>query len=223
MQWTQKLESLLRGHQERFAGQHNEIIKMAMAYGCDIHEHVPTLIEYGSKVSSITEMGVRFGWSTRSFLFAEPRSLLSIDKFSWGSIEQAGGNPQPPGYYPEMYKNLYNGIVDFEFKIADTTKLDSISETDLLFIDTFHHKDCLEIELAKHGNQAKKYIILHDTATFGQKGQADASCLFIDHPTTDEVGTGLWFAINPFLQENPHWQIAEHFTNNNGLTILKRQ
>lgn len=207
---------------EVYPGQRNEIIQMRNAVGCDINEHVPTLIEYGLKVKTITEMGVRFGWSTRSFLFTRPTKLLSIDKFNWGSIEQAGGNPQSGNHYYHHYKACYKGVVDFDFWRVDTTKIDPIPETELLFIDTFHHRDCLEIELKKHGNQASKWLILHDTETFGECGQADSSCLFFDKPTTNEPGTGLMYAIRPFLAQNPHWKVHQHFRNNNGLTILKR-
>jgi hypothetical protein len=38
----------------------------------------------------------------------------------------------------------------------------------------------------------------------------------------DEINKGLWPAISEFLLEHPEWKILERFTNNNGLTILKR-
>jgi hypothetical protein len=34
---------------------------------------------------------------------------------------------------------------------------------------------------------------------------------------------GLNAAINEFLESNPQWSIEEVFTNNNGLTVLKRK
>ena len=207
---------------EVYPGQKNEILSMFNAHGCDINEHVPTLIEYGLKVTSITEMGVRFGWSTRSFLYARPMRLLSIDKYPWGSIEQAGGNPQPKNFYFEHYKQLYRNIVDFQFILSDTTKMQPIPLTELLFIDTFHHRDCLQKELELHGNQAMKYILLHDTTTFGLRGQADDSLIFIDHVTTNEPGTGLITAIQDFLHKNPHWHVHQVFLQNNGLTVLQR-
>jgi len=221
MEYIEKTKKLLY-EVELYPGQQQEIISLAGAMGCDINEHVPTLIEYGKKCKTITEMGVRFGWSTRCFLYTKPNKLVSIDKYSWGSIEQAGGSPQPGNFYYEQYKKLYEGIVDYQFVLSDTTKIDPIKETELLFIDTFHHRDCLKIELKKHGNQATKFILLHDTETFGQKGQSDASCTFVDFPCTDELGTGLWYAINPWLVANPQWKIKQHYTNNNGLTILER-
>ena len=38
----------------------------------------------------------------------------------------------------------------------------------------------------------------------------------------DEINNGLWPAIIEFLQENVNWTLYQHFSNNNGLTILKK-
>lgn len=221
MNYMEKLGTLLRS-EEVFPGENTGIVQATRTPGCDINEHLPTLIEYGSEVSTITEMGVRYGFSTRAFLYARPRSLLSIDLCEWGSREHAGLDPKPGNYWYEFYKDAYKDYVDFQLQIGNTVKIDPIKETDLLFIDTFHHKDVLEIELEKHGNQAQKYLIFHDTKTFGEKGQSDSGLFFVDHPTTDESGTGLWYAINPFLTRNPHWHIHKVFEHNNGLTVLER-
>jgi hypothetical protein len=38
-----------------------------------------------------------------------------------------------------------------------------------------------------------------------------------------EIQKGLWPAIEEFLVEHPEWTLHERFTNNNGLTVLKRK
>ena len=38
----------------------------------------------------------------------------------------------------------------------------------------------------------------------------------------EDITKGLWPAIEEFLQTHPEWKLHERFTNNNGLTILKR-
>ena len=38
----------------------------------------------------------------------------------------------------------------------------------------------------------------------------------------DEITKGLWPAIEEFLMEHPEWLLEKRYTNNNGLTILKR-
>lgn len=38
----------------------------------------------------------------------------------------------------------------------------------------------------------------------------------------EEINKGLWPAIEEFLATHPEWVIDRRYTNNNGLTILKR-
>ncbi|MBA4057744.1 MAG: hypothetical protein C0490_23720, partial [Marivirga sp.] len=64
-------------------------------------------------------------------------------------------------------------------------------------------------ELQLHASQVKKYLILHDTETFGIRGEISEKM-------------GLLPAIEEFLSDNKMWTIKERFANNNGLTILKR-
>ena len=113
--------------------------------------------------------------------------------------------------------------IDFTFIQADT--LDPkfyIEETDLLFIDTWHIYRQLVQELRIHGNKARKYIILHDTTSFGEEDEGhweEYSKL------VGQVGEkrGLWPAVMEFLDENPQWTLLERYTHNNGLTILARR
>jgi hypothetical protein len=56
---------------------------------------------------------------------------------------------------------------------------------------------------------SKKYIAFHDTTSFEFSGMNGDSI-------------GIWRAITDFITKNSHWSIHERFTNNNGLTILKR-
>ena len=84
-----------------------------------------------------------------------------------------------------------------------------LEETDLLFIDTWHVYEQLKTELALHAGRARKWIILHDTQTFGITGETAGH-------------RGLLPALEEFLDGNPVWRRVEHFTNCNGLTILER-
>lgn len=165
----------------------------------DINEHIPTLIKYGKECEHITEMGVRWITSTWAFLYANPKELCSYDIYdpiNWGADIN------------EVYKIADQNNVKFNFYLSDVTKI-SITPTDLLFIDTWHVYDQLKVELNLHSQHAKKYIILHDTESFKYKGES-------------ENYKGLWYAIEEFLEANHCWKIHEHFSNNNGLTILKR-
>jgi hypothetical protein len=129
----------------------------------------------------------------------KPKRMISYD-INW-----------PNGIEGLIYDvNKYE--IDFDFRLGDTTNL-TIAETDLLFIDTLHNYRQLKAELELHGNKAKKYLIFHDTTSFE----------FIGESYEGTYEEGIWKAIEEFLTDNPHWEIKERYTNNNGLTILSRK
>jgi len=177
----------------------------------DINEHIPTLIQYASECEHITEMGVRAITSTWAFLGAAPEKLISYDM-------------ENPSHYGSNIQIVYDVAaqyeLNFEFKQADVLKIE-IEETDLLFLDTWHAYDQLKAELELHSPKAKKYIIMHDTTSYE----------FRDEPLTSEntfegeksSGKGLWPAITEFLESNDEWVLHKRYTNNNGITILKRK
>jgi glycosyltransferase involved in cell wall biosynthesis len=160
----------------------------------DIHEHIPVLRKYASLCSSIVELGVRMGASTRAFLAAKPKSLLSVDII-------------PIANEVRRLRPLVNNT-NWQYIMADDLKI-QIEGADMLFIDTYHAYDQLIQELKLHGNKARKFIILHDTTTWGEFGHGGAK--------------GLTYAVNEFLSLNPHWAVREEFKNNNGLLILERK
>jgi len=183
-----------------------EKFELAKSTPSDINEHLYTLHELAKECNHITEMGVRNVVSTLAFMLRDPKKLIGIDLHTNENVENA--------------KLLYP---KWEFIQADTTKI-KIKETDLLFIDTLHIYSQLKKELNLHSGQVKKYIVLHDTTTYG----------FTDEPTswqTPEImenyiienNKGLQPAIIEFLNNNEEWYIYKEYVNNNGLTILKRK
>lgn len=168
----------------------------------DINEHLPVLYVYAKECNHITEMGVRDGQSTRAFLYANPEKLICYDL-----------------YIDEIVNSLFDKSKsfgkDYHYIKADTRKI-SIEPTDLLFIDTLHKYEQLKVELILHAKNVRKYIVFHDTETFGTHGQK---------PDVDfgYEGKGIWYAIEEFLQENKEWDIVYKTSVNNGLTILERK
>jgi hypothetical protein len=177
----------------------------------DINAHLPTLRDLAKECNHITEMGVRYIVSTYGFAegLKSGGTLLSIDNIHPASY---GGN------LDAIKQFCANKGINFEFRLGDTRQIE-IGETDLLFIDTWHAYKQLKSELNIHHNKVKKYIILHDTTSYeyqDEKGYESLGDYF--QPT----GEGIWLAIEEFLQENKNWILHERFTNNNGLTILKK-
>jgi len=158
----------------------------------DIIEHIPTLVHYAEECSHITELGTAYGTSTQAFLKGHPKIFHTYD------IEI-------PYNLNFLRERAAIEKVEFYFHLENTLNT-VIEETDLLFIDTNHIYSHLKKELELHGNKSRKYIIMHDTETFKYK----------DH----SGDKGLWPAIVEFIAINHLWKVKEHFTNNNGLTVL---
>ena len=168
----------------------------------DINEHFPSIIKYGSECDHITEMGVRGIVSTWGWLACSPKkSLICYDlenPIKWAGIIE------------EVYDTAKAYNIPFKFVEADVLKVE-IEETDLLFLDTFHVYSQVKQELELHSNKVKKYICFHDTTSYEVNGE------------DGKEGTGIWRAIEEFLEKNKDtWKLKERFTNNNGFTIIKR-
>jgi len=160
----------------------------------DINEHLPILYKYAAKCIHVTEMGVRSGKSTAALLAAKPKKLISYD------IQ--------PFAHEANFRALAKGT-EFVFKKQNVLEVE-IENTELLFIDTWHTYSQLNMELYLHGNKASKYIIMHDTETYGVDGE------------DKQQGTGLLKAIYDFLEKNTQWSTELILKNNNGLFVLCR-
>lgn len=171
------------------------IYQMCLKHPCDVNELFPTLREYASKCRHLTEFGVRGVVTTWAFLASRPKRLVSYD------IEY---NPNIEGAKKEASK----AGISFEFRKESTLEA-SIEETDLLFIDTTHTYWHLKTELDRHADQVRKFILIHDTESYGNTG-ADG-------------GPGEKKAIQEFLLLHPEWFQKEHIEKSNGLTILERK
>jgi hypothetical protein len=71
----------------------------------------------------------------------------------------------------------------------------------------------------------KKYIVLHDTNTFGFKDEINDGKKSDLIENAEKTKEGLVNALIDFLasENGIFWEIEKVFTNNNGLTIIKRK
>lgn len=130
----------------------------------DINEHLPLLRELASRCEHVTEFGLRWArGSTVAFLAAQPKTLVSWDL-------------EPKHVISDRVQQLLHltGKTSFEPRVGDTLKI-RIETTDLLFIDTLHTARQLLAELERHvdpkDQAVRKYLIFHDTKTFGLEGE----------------------------------------------------
>jgi hypothetical protein len=161
----------------------------------DIHSHLDLLYRYASSCDTVTEFGTRHGHSTTAFLRALPRRLVCYD------LER-----QPEVGRLERWAAQLG--VDFQFHLEDT-RTALIEPTDLLFLDTRHDYEQLRAELADKENLVRRYLIFHDTETFGETGE-------------DPSMVGIWPAVAAFLRRCPAWRLVHHSPACWGLTVLAR-
>ena len=159
----------------------------------DINEHLPTLKKYASECETVVELGVRGIVSTWAFLAAKPKHIISVDTVH---PKEFGGDIW------EVEDAAREAGIEFDFILKSSLEIE-LPEHDFLFIDTIHKYDQLTAELERHHSKAKKFIAMHDTNLAGD---------------TDNMRG----AVNDFLDKHPEWEVAEHFDNCNGMTILKR-
>ncbi len=188
----------------------------------DINEHLPTLFRYAQECDSVFETGVRgcvSSWSLAYGLLNSknnniPKKMLLNDITNCDITEFLEATSSEKISINYIWKNN----LELEFNAT----------YDLTFIDTWHVYGQLKRELEKFNIITNKYIIMHDTTVDEWQGETirngwDASQQSLETSIpVEEIKKGLWPAIQEFLQNNPNWVLHERYTNNNGLTILKK-
>lgn len=165
----------------------------------DINEHLPTLLKYALNCKTIAEYGVREVVSTYAFAMARPDKLICVDIIKHPNVDT-------------FLQQCKDENINAEFYQADTLKFQLEQPVDLLFIDTLHTYAQLAAELELHHRNVNKFIILHDTVSYGT----------VNEFNTPGAKQGLLAATRDFLNAYSGWKEIETYRNNNGLTILGR-
>ena len=163
-----------------------------------IAHYMSTLNEYAQKCDSVVEIGLNQVCSTWAFLLARPKN--GVSSFD---IDLHHG----PVKHLDLSENIWlqwaKHLSEKEGVIYSATEANSreitLQDHDLLFIDSEHTYEQVDIELKLHGKKAQKYIILHDTTLF---------------PAINR-------AVDNFLSINNNFVVDKVFNDTPGLTILK--
>ncbi len=156
----------------------------------DLNKHMKYLALLVEKCPRVTEFSHRRE-SFIAFASGNPTKLVSYNEEVNNSV------------YKEVQSLFTNELV---VKKAQSAEIAEIEETDLLFIDQRHTKDDVYRELRTFGPKTTRFIVLHDTELYGEKGE--------------DGGPGLWDAIKQFMKENPKWYVQFHVAVQYGLTVL---
>lgn len=199
-------------------------INSSYSYLCsdksDINEHLPTLCEYARDCESIIELGVRGCISSWAFVKGLMENNKTKKQILLNDIE------------PCDIGGLLNATKDMDIVVTyewiNDLEMDVKENVDMTFIDTWHVYGQLKRELEKFSKVTNKYIIMHDTTVDGIYGEilrynsdGTKEAEEAGFPV-EEVRCGLWRAVEEFLLCNKNWVLHKRYTNNNGLTILKR-
>jgi len=186
----------------------------------DINEHLIILYRYAKDCESIIECGVR--GCVSSWAFAA--GLLDNDKPNKSILLNDIDNCN----IDEFLKLTQNTSLIVNYKWCSDLDLQIEKNVDMVFIDTFHVYGQLKRELEKFSKVTNKYIIMHDTSVdeiYGECIRCGLNAEIFSSKTgfsVEEINKGLGPAINEFLLLNLEWTLHKKYTNNNGLTILKK-
>lgn len=165
----------------------------------DINCHLPTLKSLAEECTHITEFGVRTWLSSVALLMWLKKNkwiFHSYDLYTNDDVKRIQKLDKS-----EWYR--------WRFKIWDSRYI-NIQETDMLFIDTIHDWDQLEMELDRHAHRVRKYIAFHDTTTFGERWETKWHKWLLD-------------AMDNYQRNHSEWRTKEVYKNNNGLTVWERK
>ena len=189
----------------------------------DINEHLPTLCNYAKECESVIELGVRGCISSWAFAKGLIENNKQTKRMFLNDIEICDIN--------DFLQNTSTLDIDINYEWKSDLEIEINENYDITFIDTWHIYGQLKRELDKFSKITNKYIIMHDTTVDEFTGESirmglsKTQIIDLSHKTgfsVYEIETGLWPAIQDFLNVNKEWILHERYYNNNGLTILKR-
>jgi len=186
----------------------------------DINEHLPILYKYACECNSVFETGVRGCVSSWAFVNGLLNNNSTEKKILLNDINDCDIKE-----LLDITRDLPI-IINYEWK--NNLDLNFTEKYDITFIDTWHVYGHLKRELSKFAQYTNKYIIMHDTTIDEWEGETIRNGWNAIEQSkqygipVEEINKGLWPAIEDFLKSNTDWVLHERYTNNNGLTILRR-
>lgn len=175
----------------------------------DINEHLLLLYSLALGCESVTEFGIRYGASTTALLAA-----MSMRKRMGLAASYLGYDVNPS--FIEIAGDLFQmcpNDLSRTAVVGNSMTIRPVPPTCLLLIDSQHEGEVVYRELERHASFAKRYLVFHDTVTFGKRGELG--------------GLGLLRGIEDYMkspacaQDYP-WSLKMDLQNNNGLTVYER-
>ncbi len=171
--------------------------------------HLPRLRQYATGCDLAIEFGTRHGASASALLLGA-RRVISYD------LEDSA-------HLPALARAAG---ARWTFRQQDTREA-PVTPCELLFLDSRHTYAHLAAELARHAKAVTRWLIFHDTMTFGSIGAAgESGCPSFQlgrGETIPRSEYGIRLAIDELQIRDPSWRLVAHHPESHGLLILERR
>jgi hypothetical protein len=160
-------------------------------HGKEYCAHHDAITKYANGCESYKELGTHQGATAAAAVFAGFKKITLVDMNH---------------YKIRPNENIFKthcALEKIELNIIESTSLDSktVSDVDLLLIDSRHTYNHCKKELALHGSSVKKYIVFHDTKAI----------------------PGVKRAVMEFVTKNKEWEVLEHYEENVVYSVIGRK
>lgn len=174
-----------------------------------ISAHLPRLRSLAQGLDVAVEFGVKRGASSSALLLGAAL-VVSYDIAETAEARELERVAGPRWHY-----------------LLEDSRRAGVPAADLLFIDSQHDFAQCRAELQAHADNVGRYLVFHDTITFGSFGARGESG---DHAWQYKRGEscpadalGIRPAIDELMIRDPSWHIAAHYTDSHGLLVLERR
>jgi hypothetical protein len=181
-----------------------------LAAGYAMSFHMPHLRTLAEGLEQAVEFGVNRGCSSAALLAGGVGHLLSYDirvkTPAALALEVAAG-------------------ARWDYRIGDS-RTGAIPPCDLLLVDSLHTYAQVEAELAHAADQVRRWLIFHDSISFGSVGANGETGHWVwsgDRPPIPATAIGIRPAIDALMIRDDSWRIASHETASHGLLVLERR
>lgn len=172
-----------------------QLFEKAWQEPSDMNEHCETLRDLASQCEVVADMGSRPLVSTVALLAGEPKKLIACHATE-EAVKQVMGVAKRSSELQAAIQQADSLSVTLPDNVVDLLLLDSEP----------HTAEHVLAELERHAPKVKRWIVLHDTATYGETGS--------------DGGPGVLVGIRQYVRANPQWTVMSHTPRNHGLTVL---
>lgn len=173
-----------------------------------IRAHLPRLQALAAGCGLAVEFGVKRAASSAALLLGAAR-VVSYDIVPT----------------PEAIRLQAEAGSRWDYRIEDSRTAEILA-CDLLFVDSLHTFAQVDAELRRHAEAVRRYLVFHDTITFGSvgaDGETGQHCWqYRPGVPMPPEALGIRPAIDALLIRDRSWQIAAHYTDSHGLLVLER-